>query len=111
MKNLTALGFVPPLTTLETVDDDAQILGLTAGLGWLVTESSQIYADLQYLGIDSNYAGSTEIGRALVGLQKKVAPSITGIAGAAYDTESELTVGLGLVLRVADDVSANVSYQ
>lgn len=111
VKNLTALGLIPPHTTLEKVEDDAQILGLKAGLGWALTESMHIYTDGHYLGVDSNYTGSTEIGRALVGLEQKFSESLKGIAGMAYDKESECSEGLGFSMQMKDGVSANVSYQ
>lgn len=111
VRNLEPLGLIPALTELDRVDDDAQIRGLKLGLGYQADNDLQLYADLQYLGIHSNVAGSLEVARASSGIQFKVSPAVSGILGLTYDSQSELTVGVGLQARPAEDVLVHVAYQ
>lgn len=111
IKNLISLGPIPKNTELERVKDDAQVRGLKFGLGFEFNPRVQFYTDVQYLGIFSNTAGSTEVARAMAGMDIQLSPLMKVLAGAAYDSESEFTMGLGLEIMPTTNTSLNISYQ
>jgi hypothetical protein len=111
IKNLVALGPIPPLTELSNFDDDTQIRGLKFGLGYQASSELQMYTDVQYLRVHSNAGGALEVGRFSGGAEVKISPKVTGIFGGVYDTESELTLGVGLALRPAKSAKLHITYQ
>jgi len=87
---------LPPRTIVDSFEDDLRSWSFQGGLGFLWTPQCGLYADVQYLHIESNRAGSADLGRVAFGVEVKPLEILVLRAGVLVDSEGQTTLSAGL---------------
>lgn len=111
VRNISAVGSLPPLTLLDTVIADVDTRAIKLGIGLIPHASLGLYADLHYSEIETSNNDSIEITRLAAGIEYKLNPSMDTYIGLLIDSESEVTIGAGLGWRIGDDAQLHLTYQ
>lgn len=110
--NIVAIPFALPAGT-QLSDEKDRIHSQTYkwGVGYTINEQWRVLADLQYLHINSDNAGSMDNGRFLIGANYSPNKDFNFGMGLSVDAQADVTGSAGLFYTGWDHVAMGVAYQ
>lgn len=111
LSNIHQLGPIPPNTQLSSKDDNQTSYSFKAGLGYIPSDVLGLYTDLSYYSIDSKNFGIVETSKLSIGFDYKPSSRTTYRSGFTFDSNNELTLGIGLQLYLTDTIPLDIAYQ
>lgn len=89
--------FPPPAGTIRGgFDDDLRTWSFVGGVGYMPTDQWGIYADVQYLHLESNQAGAADLGRVSLGFEMRPVEVLVLRAGVLVDSDGQTTLSAGV---------------
>jgi len=98
-----------PGTVAIDEKDTTDSVNLRGGIGWRPSDGLGLYADWQYLQLDSDF-GSVDVGRMFLGMEALASRSLALRLGGSVDTEQNTTASAGLGFYGIKGVPVEIAY-